>query len=191
MTISKSDASYIAEAQSKNNDFGSFEEFEQYDKSIIESYQDCDVLEYLYWDQGWTQQQIADRYGVDQGTISTWMSEHGIDARHGRPTTHGGVTPDKRGNIEYSSFKVWNGDALDQIHVHRLAACVDHDPHEVFGDDREVHHRLHCRVGVNIPGNLDVLSRQNHQIEHDALEWLTGEQNAERAENILNEVLSG
>jgi len=44
------------------------------------TYRSARVLTYLYHEQSWNQEQIADEFGVTKPTISRWMSETGVEA---------------------------------------------------------------------------------------------------------------
>jgi len=49
------------------------------------------------------------------------------------------------------------------VGLHRLLACVDIDPHAVFGENNDVHHR----VGqLDFSANLEILSRSEHIRRH-------------------------
>jgi len=45
------------------------------------AYKDPKVLRTLYWERGWTQQQIGDHFDVTRRTISYWMRKLDIDTR--------------------------------------------------------------------------------------------------------------
>jgi len=40
------------------------------------------LVEFLYWKKGFSQREIAERFGLGQSTISKFMKGHGISARH-------------------------------------------------------------------------------------------------------------
>jgi hypothetical protein len=172
--------------------FDSWEAFEEYDKSIPYSYRDERVLQYLYHREGWTQEMIADRYDVHRKTISRWMSENGI--KTGYKCGQGSLTFHSIGSgndIAYPRFRSQGGDITESIRIHKLLACLDNDPHEVFKEGNHVHHRLNSPVATNIPGNLENLDQSDHRTEHRAIDRLTEEENADRVEKVLNKVLDG
>lgn len=51
-------------------------------------YHDPETLRRLYHDEGMTQGEIADRFGVKSNTISEWMSRHGITTRPHQDAPH-------------------------------------------------------------------------------------------------------
>ena len=44
-------------------------------------YKDAEWLEEQYHDNGLTQYEIADKCGVNQKTVRSWMDKHGIETR--------------------------------------------------------------------------------------------------------------
>lgn len=134
------------------------------------AYKDENALHYLYQVEEWSQGRIGERYDVTQTTISRWMSEHGIETRgpsDSRETsTVLSVYPFKSGTTEYTQIYSRFGDERRQCYGHQLLACLENDPHEVFAHKNVIHHRVPSQVALDIPGNLEVLSRSEHTLLH-------------------------
>lgn len=189
MSISQSNANEPAEPNG-NNDFdpatATWDDFAEYETSIpIYSYKDKKTLEYLYHRKRLSQREIAECYDVAQTTISRWMRKRGISTGHG----YGAITPHRIGNITYWRYWTRSNGIAEEIHIHQLLACLDNDPHDVFGSGTVVHHRLNSPVAINLPANLVPLDSQEHSTEHRVIRHLSKEELADRAETLLDEIL--
>lgn len=55
---------------------------------------------------------------------------------------------------------------MDNLSHHQLIACLDHDPHEVFAPDTNVHHGPIEHPLANWAGNLEVMTNIDHGRHH-------------------------
>lgn len=60
---------------------------------LIQPWKNPDRLRRLYHDDGLTQEQIAERFGIDDSTVSYWFGEFGIET--GYTTDADGVSGDE------------------------------------------------------------------------------------------------
>ena len=51
----------------------------EYDQPRLRPWKDADTLRRLYHDDGLTQQEIAERFGIDDSTVSYWFRKLGIN----------------------------------------------------------------------------------------------------------------
>jgi len=124
---------------------------------------DPDVLERLYYDEGLSTVEIADRSEVTHQTVQYHMEKNGIDRRtvkQSRRVEYAGVQMMPRGYMRWTSN--YNG-SQDRVYVHRLLAVAEHGFDAVAGN--EVHHRNHIKWD-NRPDNIEVLSTAEHRREH-------------------------
>jgi len=129
-------------------------------------YHDEETLKRLYYDEGLTQKEIANKYGVTHQTISDWMNKlginPGIEAGQFEDTGKANFFTVKTG---YEVVAAWNKDKKQMEHVklHRLLACLE------FGFDKISDNHVHHRNGVkwdNRPENLKVLPPSEHIRNH-------------------------
>jgi DNA-binding XRE family transcriptional regulator len=129
-------------------------------------YHSQDVLEELYYDEGLTQKEIADKFGVAHQTISRWMNRHGINPgiEKGQFDETNGVNffTTKEG---YEIIAAWNKEAKKMEHVkhHRLLACLSNDLCDVSG--KHVHHKNDVKWD-NRPANLEIMEPTEHLQRH-------------------------
>lgn len=57
----------------------------------VEDYQDPEVLRRLYWGEGLTPDQIAERLYVSRGTVQYWMRKTGVPSKPVKPYFHGRI----------------------------------------------------------------------------------------------------
>ncbi|NHX37186.1 MULTISPECIES: HNH endonuclease [Halolamina] len=132
------------------------------------SYKDAEALRCLYWDEGLTGVEIADRFGVHSSTIYRWMDRHGIERRDRLDEIK------KARRVEYATFghtengyERWSTADTegnhDHFRVHRLLAIAEYGPEAVGGN--VVHHEN----GIpwdNRPCNIEVMGRGEHSALH-------------------------
>ncbi len=145
-------------------------------------YQDPDVLHHFYWDREVPQSEVSDQLGCSQQTVSRWLEKTDIEARDAGKM--GGKGAREYLRVERASFnpannsghEVWTVRDPDKgraVGVHRLLAVADGaDPHEVFAEGTNVHHRTGI-PWLNMPGMVEVLTPGEHSRTHTAGEWTT------------------
>ena len=140
-------------------------------------YNNKEKLERFYWDDGFTQEEIADRMGCSQQTICNKLEEFGIETRKDAPRKYSHSTPAYY-QIDTGGYERWKdimrGDKPQkQVKVHQLLACLSNDPHEVFADDTHVHHGSEshlpeCEIPwANWEENLQVMDASEHWGHHN------------------------
>lgn len=137
-------------------------------------HRDPDVLHEHYHDRGMSQSGVADELGCSQQTVSDWLDKTDIGAR----------TEDWKTRVERASFTPANKDGHEHwqardsdgnntVGVHQLVAVADGaDPHEVWADGTNVHHRTGI-PWLNMPGFVEVLTPGQHRRTHTEAEWTT------------------
>jgi len=134
-------------------------------------YTDEDTLRRLYYDEEQSTNDIAEMAGVTGGTIRNWMDCFDMDRRDR------GEAAAMKNRVEYAQYvtdkdgypvwKSWSGDSVTRLPVHHLMLVADgHDPHDVFSDDTEGHHKRPV-PWLNTPDNLELLSTFDHQSHHN------------------------
>lgn len=143
----------------------------------LQPYKDPQILEQLYIEDGHTQDEIAEFYGIDQSTVSYWLDKHGIEREE--PDVYRNDTGD--GHIQY----IIPGEEEASFYQHQLIACLDPEftTAEIFGkggdkygygDDTEygpgnepvVHHLMAAPFAVDVEENLLVKGRADHMRGH-------------------------
>jgi len=126
---------------------------------MSEPWKDKQRLKKMYWDKSMSQKEIADVFDLCRGTIQYWMQKHDIDTRKPaeRPPK---INVDKQGRERFAS--TCNGKQGIFLH-HRLIMVAEH------GFEALKDHIVHHKNGIpwdNRPENLELITRQEHQIEH-------------------------
>jgi hypothetical protein len=131
-------------------------------------YQIPGTLQRLYWHEGLSQSEIAEKFDIHQSTVSKWMRKHEID------TCADAIKRNDDGNLSYSE----RSDGRTQIDVlgtdgdmisfceSQLVALAKFSISDVFDDDTHVHHRLGSGAHLNLPENLDVVEASEHTRRH-------------------------
>lgn len=141
-------------------------DIDEFDFAALESvYHDETIVRWLYVDCGLTESEIANKYDVEQSTVSDWLS--GVETVN-RSGEHGSLYFDRPsgGRVEYPKFMAWDAEGIDQVRLHQLQACVDIDPHIVFDSDTVIHHECESLVAINLSSNLSVATRSGHNTVH-------------------------
>jgi len=154
-------------------------------KMSDKGYRDEETLRELY-NSGMKQSDIAQRFGVEQGTISDWMSKHGIETRDSTKMVHEvkRKQPPYFGTDMDGYERVENGfkDERYTVLVHRLLMVAEHGYDNV--KDSVVHHKNGVKWD-NRPENLELMDLAEHTSQH-----LTGEGcgNSKLTENDVKEI---
>jgi predicted DNA-binding protein YlxM (UPF0122 family) len=131
---------------------------------------DAETLRRLYWDEGLSMPEIAERSDVKyHSTILHWMEKHGIERREKVP-----ASIEKR-RVEYANLRLgkkghprWEtkyDGGSDTLFVHRLIAVSEWGYESVASND--VHHKN----GIpwdNRPENLKIVGHAEHTSIHSA-----------------------
>ncbi|WP_135302113.1 hypothetical protein [Haloarcula amylovorans] len=168
-----------------NHQFTTIEAIEAYDwsdfdrrqaeRGLIKPYTDPKILAYSYWIEELSQSAIGRRYGVTGQAVSYQMNELGVPTEahpnHFNATLTYAHEGAKGGTYDW----IWsccNGERYD-TYVHRLTACVENDPYEVFADNTQVHHETGHPLD-NRPDALALVSDGEHnQLHHtDTSQWV-------------------
>jgi len=134
---------------------------------------DPEVLETLYWHEGLSMWQIAQRLDVSETTVYRRMRKFGID-RRGR--SHYSQSQQTKQYAKYARYRVndgytvWEGngdsDGFATTFVHQLLLVAEgEDPHEVYSDEYHCHHDNGVRWD-NRPENLELLTAEEHMELH-------------------------
>lgn len=128
----------------------------EYSQPHLEPYKNETRLRELYHEQGLTQYEIAERFGIDQSTVSYWFDKLGIQTESQKFYR----SKNPNGHLQLQSE---NGES---VYVHQMVALLEHDPERVFHDDTHVHHLMAAPHAVDLPENLEVLDAGEHARRH-------------------------
>lgn len=133
-----------------------------------EPWHDADRLERLYWKEGISASQLADRFDCGLTTVLYWMDEFGIE-RRGNVEAAREVNRVERAwfGVDQRGYELWT-DSISgkQVKVAQLVAIANgEDPHEVFAEGTITHHRSnHPRD--NRHENIEVMENSAHVRYH-------------------------
>lgn len=141
---------------------------DRYEPEEITPWRDKETLEYLFYERGYTRQEIADRFGIWYRTVNRWLRKHDLQPE----------TPSRKfGRLEntangYVQFVDYCGPGDERrVYIHRLLACVDHSLDELKGN--HVHHRI-PDPWLNYRENIEVLTPYEHHSCHATGEFDRG-----------------
>lgn len=126
------------------------------------------TLEKLYWEEELSTIDIAEEYLGSKSlynTVCYMMEKHGIERRD---QYHHLMRPLSMSHTEngYEYFSSDWGDTQNEVKVHQLLAISEgEDPHEVFADRYEVHHKKNI-PWLNTPWNIELLTTSEHVKRH-------------------------
>lgn len=137
-------------------------------------YKDADELRRLYQDEGLSQEEIGERFGVTGPTIHYWMKKHQIES----------ISQAEAASKDCVSFRELTEDHYYQwthfmdgnnrtVYTHRLQAVVacypeDMPVSEILDDmdGKETHHKSGYGLD-NRPDNLEMLTTREHHLRHN------------------------
>lgn len=127
------------------------------------------TLRRLYVDGGKSTHEIADDLGCTHPTVLRWMEKFSIPTREQSEATSRSTRKEyathqftEKG---YERWVSYHDGKRPDVHVHQLLACLDHDPHEVFAPDTEVHHTTGHGLD-NRPEAVELLTASEHSKHH-------------------------
>jgi hypothetical protein len=176
----RSDRSTDSNSNGESHPFTSRDAIDEYDwsrfnlhgaeRTTTHPHRNPKILAYCYWVRGDSQIDIARRYGVTQPAVSYQMKQLGIPRIKHPSNSEAAVGYYRDGGSrgEYPRVCNWYDGDVFRTSVHRLTACVEHDPHDVFGDnDLVVHHGTGHPLD-NRSDILEVVTEREHQLLHHA-----------------------
>ena len=128
------------------------------------AYRDEETLRELYWDEGMTLKEIADKFDTGNTTINTWMKKNGIDRRtaaQDKPVHY---------RTDDSGYEKWRHDTNGtqyNLAVHRLVMVAEEGFDAVEG--MHVHHKNEIPWD-NRPSNLELMEMKEHMSHHHSLD---------------------
>jgi hypothetical protein len=157
----------------------------QWDRDVPYS---AEELHRLYHDEGMSQREIAERFGIRQTTVSRHMKRAGINSRLARARDQSGPKNQNwkggrirqamrlaRPNIKDSGYwYIWKPDHPNATKVGYVAEHVAVGAPEGLAPGECVHH-INLRKHDNRPENLVRLTRQRHADMHAQLGMIAGE----------------
>lgn len=160
----------------RNDDSDDESGIEKRIKSRTKAHKDPVVLYTLYHERGLSQGEIGDRLGVCQQTISREMDRHSIETNtppevgtFSRPWRSDGDDEDDEDDdednddVRYTKYRAVEPDGTQAwVSTHQVLALNDHRAEDVFGEGQVVHHRAEAPYAVNLPENLEVMTRSEH-----------------------------
>lgn len=156
------------------------------------AWRDADIVRRLYHDERMSMRQVADELGCSVGTLHKWMKRNGIERRdqYEESARSTRMRP-AMFETDDQGYEQWRGETSEgtyRVRVHRLLAVSEYGLEATSGN--VVHHQN----GVpwdNRPGNLEVLSREDHnRLHHDRGDFDKAVQNlTPRAKEKLTEDL--
>lgn len=164
---------------------GSWQEIQRIVQEKDHPWREEKILKYYYYERGSSLTQTATELGCDESTVRRWMERYDLprrdrieDLSKDQPTFS--TTSDGYTNIVVNV----NGKAIT-VGLHRLVACLENDPNDVFAAEKDTHHRLAIPddfgLKLDIPSNLELSSRSKHRCIH------SGEYERPSIDTILND----
>lgn len=138
--------------------------------SVLDDNGGVDELERLYHDEGLTQEEIADRFGVTQASVGQWIRDNDLALAPDEAGKKSGLSRRRDGirlSISENGYVVCRTtvDFYDtaRVRVHRLQAVAEFGFDAVA--DMHVHHKNHIPFD-NRPSNIEVLTPSDHMRYH-------------------------
>jgi len=125
----------------------------------------------LYYEEGMTQFEIADRFDVGQPAVSQAMRREGTNPGHeANRVPYASFYTAPNGYEHWSSRDTKGG--YEYVKVHRLLAVAEYGFDAV--SDKDVHHKNRT-AWDNRPENIELLAPSKHQSEHSKKQVKTRE----------------
>jgi transposase-like protein len=128
-----------------------------------ERYKNSEVLEQLYWDEGMSMDEIADRLGCNSGTVWYWMDKHDIKSRDRMEEANRTRRKGDRLSTDGGGYECWRYGRGEAVRLHRLAAVAK------FGFEAVANNHVHHKNRVpwdNRLSNLSLLEPSSHLRMH-------------------------
>jgi hypothetical protein len=113
----------------------------------------------VYWEEGLSQSELAERWGCSTTTVETWMENHNIEGRHHYNTPASFYTTER-------GYEFWSSPAVglkdrnqEYLRVHRLLAVSKYGFEAV--KDTPVHHRNRI-PWLNTYDNIELMTEKEH-----------------------------
>jgi len=139
-------------------------------------------LRELYWEEGESLTDLADRFDTSSTTVHRWMKKYDIDRRsawaeRGSIRCYPGPYT---GGTRYTMIEHFEDGEYDtRIYSHQLVAIAEGaNPERVFATDQFCTHHINGHEFDNRPSNLEVMTKRAHQ----ALDSIFSLSEEERAE---------
>jgi transposase-like protein len=136
----------------------------------VEPYKSAEKLSELYHEQGLSQSEIGDKFGIDQSTVSYWMEKLDVESRprNGERDCDNGVTRVLRDDFRVQ-YRIDNHGGFGEnktvwIYENNVVALEDNHP-AVVGE-AEVDHLLQSPLKLNFIENLQPRLAEEHQQRH-------------------------
>lgn len=130
----------------------------------MEQYQDAELLDRLYNDEGLSGPAIAEQLGCSTYTVYKYLNLYDL-----KDTQQGAWLLNPAPIFDHNEYKAWKDQYRGErvhVYVHQLLAVANGaDPHQIFGGDLEVHHKNNRRWD-NRPENLMCLTKSEHAQLH-------------------------
>lgn len=145
------------------------------DLELVERHKLESDLRAHYVEKGKTLKELEAEWGTSRGAIHYWMEKFGIARRpHVATCVQRASFGLDRSGYERAQSRIPGTRKNDSVQIHQLVAIADGaDPYKVFSNGE---YHVHHRTGVpwdNRLGNVELLSREQHQRAHRRDEWTT------------------
>lgn len=142
------------------------------------SYRNPDELERLYREEGMTQEEIAEKFGLSTPGINYWIQKFGITTPEPKESSLKETVPHResgKSNIgkTYRQWTHFYDGELSTVYFHRLQAVVDCYPvdmpiSEILEDMDGKHSHHESGHGLdNRPDNIEMLTPREHKLRHN------------------------
>jgi hypothetical protein len=131
-----------------------------------------DELRRLYWEEDYSQREIADKFDSSQKVVLEAMRYYGIESEKAnndptRPPSHSFMSKNETVGTTYEVIQNTHEGNIESVLLHRLIAIAygKLEPDEYFDPDVVVHHKTGHGLD-NRPDNIQVMERGDHQTMH-------------------------
>lgn len=125
---------------------------------------DEEELRRLYWDEGYTLDDLSGHFDCTHAAVLRFMDRYGIERRS---KGSGTAVPYATRNLDERGYVEWDiGRDLPKQYEHRLVAIVEHGLDAVAG--KVVHHKNEIPWD-NRPSNLQLMTNEEHVRHHNEL----------------------